>query len=270
MATFMAGSDGWSNVASGLLPAIIRGRGRPRKPADVITSFGAPEVPCQTVADLPRLFRDGHGVLSQMGSFLQRRLWSALRDCKGHERRLEDNPAKFLLQRMPVLSISGQSALTDRSGPQQTLARDERRVGCCGLLFSGHLSGWLLNKCQRFATTASGWKLLGVLKRRRYDETPTKIAVRETAETTDFGKPRAKAEVAKVFQTEFSLGLLMANTSQKRCCLLRLTLPTMMSCVDAATAENIKQVQCEAENLVAGLAEVTSKADFVFNLPCTD
>lgn len=249
--------SGWDAVARNLLvgnsePPTARRRGRPAKVRPAVPSDSSPGpshshlgsnsdgVGAHLANIAGTLLAQCHSTMSSVGSFLQRRLWSGLKEgSQGAGRPDKDNPAKCLLQKLPVISVAAHGFIGDRSGSKQTLSRDEKRVGCCALLFSGHLVGLFLQQCASF--TSKGWQVLAVYKLRRYDETPTKIKVKET-EKPEIGDQTAKTEVAKVFQTELSIGILMWHATTKRCTLMRVGLPTMMSVVDSATAENVKKV----------------------------
>ena len=244
------GQSGWDAVAGDLLlgePKPKARRGRPpkeRHPAGPGpgSAVGPPtddrvRAPLANIAEA--LLTHCHSTMSSIGSFLQRRLWSGLKEGSQAEGRpANDNPATFLLQKMPVISVAGHAFSGNISGSKQTLSRDERRVGCCSLHFAGHLAGLFLQQCANF--TAQGWQVLAVYKRRRYDETPTKIAIKES-QTPETGDQHAKTEVAKIFQTELCIGVLMCHATKQRCSLMKVSLPTMMSCVDTASAANIKR-----------------------------
>ncbi|CAE7686360.1 unnamed protein product [Symbiodinium sp. CCMP2592] len=176
---------------------------------------------------------------------------------------------------MPLLNISTQPKVLPRAGNKETLSLDEKRVATCSLQFAGQMVGFMMARCLEVTSLPNcNWKLVALLKRRRYDETPTRISLREKrsvrASEKEFGKQKVTTECAKVFQTELGLGLVLANKSSGQSLLMRFTMPTIMSCVDSASAENVKRAQLEAEALIASLDEIQSKVGHVFSLPCTD
>ena len=220
-----------------------------------------------------RLIEHGNALLCKIGSFFQRRLWDALRQNFSRGRaghREEDNPAVFLLKGVPLLNVATQQRVLPLSGSQKTLSADEKRVASAALLISGHLSGFML-RTSADAARHNGWRVLALLKKRRYDETPTRISLRESSSSSStrvVGKPSAVSETAKVFQTEVCAALLLAHAPSRRSFLMRVSLPTLTSVVDTASAENIKALQQEAENLIAGMSDL--QPELTISCPVTD
>ena len=281
--------EGWASVAEpaqSAAPPAKRARGRPRKSAQqsvaatTCSGFSASDVQGYAPGSVvDRLLAAGGNLLGSLGSLLQRRLWNGL--CKHvsapaiPDKKPTDNPAAFLVESMPLLNISTQQQVMPKAGSKDTLSLDEKRVASCSLLVAGHLVGFMMARCVEVTSLPScPWNLLALVKRRRYDETPTRIALREKRNVREsqkeFGKQHVTTDVAKVFQTELSLGLVLANKSSGQSLLMRFSLPTIMSCVNSASAENVKRTQLETEALVACLPEIQRKVGNVYSLPCTD
>ena len=258
-------------------------RGRPRKVTlPQVPAASAPEAdeglqlqpmgPRGLESVLQGLVAGAHAVLGAIGSLFQKRLWDVV--CRPTSANAASSSIADCLfkEAAPILRIASQEKLQDE-GSRQTLARDEKRLACCGLHFSGQLTGLLLRKCSRLG---SDWKTAAVIKRRKYDETPTKIGLKETIEERQHLKTLQKTtaaatvEVAKIFQSELSVGILLWNAKLQARSLVKVTLPMILHCVDSATAENIKRIQCEVESFVASLDTLELEADHVFSVPCTD
>ena len=303
----MADDDiGWGAVASGLVQEELRpnqgplapkrARGRPKK-VTVVPAVAAP-APCEDVTQAAVLesSRSGNSVVQNLatrfrdaftsvGSFFQVRLWETLskysakaapelpsaNDSCSIASQNQANPASSLVDSVPILNLSTQQRIFDQ-GSRQSVSRDEKRVAACALQFSGLLTGAMLARCASFASQPnSAWKCLAIIKRRRYDETPTRITVREEPfRFEQLGKSQATAEVAKVFQTQFCCGMLLYNAATADSCLVKMALPSIMACVDSASAENIVRVQSEAESIVPSLQSLAQNTDVVFNIPVTD
>ena len=239
-------------------------RGRPRKVTlPQVPAASAPEAdeglqlqpmgPRGLESVLQGLVAGAHAVLGAIGSLFQKRLWDVV--CRPTSANAASSSIADCLfkEAAPILRIASQEKLQDEVS-RQTLARDEKRLACCGLHFSGQLTGLLLRKCSRLG---SDWKTAAVIKRRKYDETPTKIGLKETIEERQHLKTLQKTtaaatvEVAKIFQSELSVGILLWNAKLQARSLVKVTLPMILHCVDSATAENIKRIQCEVESFVA-------------------
>ena len=141
-----ATDDGWGIVAQPLeaaaVPAARRGRGRPRKstqPVEVPVAAGSDVRGYGTGSVVQRFIELGGGLLESIGSLFQRRLWRAL--CRNVaapaiiDKKPQDNPAAFLVERTPLLNISTQQQLMPKAGSRDTLSLDEKRVASCCLPF---------------------------------------------------------------------------------------------------------------------------------------
>ena len=285
--------------------------GRPRKIPDHVVPHAAghdvsvaPAVPsdvkpevCATGKDSGRVvqavWKAGQRILCRIGSLFQSRLWEVLNSefrtragepaqanarpaAEAPDSDSDDNPAKVLLTGTSILKVSVQQRVSGGKylKSQQVLGRNEKRVACCVLNFAGLFTGFMMAKCcEKSSAPDSAWQIAALIKRRRYDETPTKLALKETdgnQSWQELGKKHATAQVAKVFQTELACGVVMYNSRTHEACLMKTTLPTMMACVDAATAENIRRVQLESESIVGSMDRFAEQAGRVFNIPVTD
>ena len=161
-----------------------------------------------------------------------------------------------------VTSLKAESARlqVDRG----TLAKDIKHCATSVLAMSKHAWGGFLKAIQDRISTS--WKPLGLFKRRRYDETPTKI---KTARPGVNGKD---ASTAKVFQTEFTAAVLFRHVSENKAVLVQTTCPPIITCCEDSSEPCVRGCQRYAESCLPDLHELVHPGPGVhsFSLPCSD
>ena len=114
--------------------------------------------------------------------------------------------------------------------------------------FNGYLLGSVLTNLR---ATASYEPLLLCLGR-KYDETPTKIAV---SFQMDGSSEKEQNATAKVIQTRFEVSFLLKHTSSGEYCFMHCFMPAALAAVDRSTAETTKAVQKDVLASIANLEE---------------
>lgn len=167
----------------------------------------------------------------------------------------------LLTQRLPVSSLA--NAASNLGVAPSTLKRNVQHAASslinCASLELAALTDWL----HRLEQDES-YRLLLVLKKRQYDETPSKIAV-------DIADSASKTTgMAKVMQTRFSLTFLLQHRQTGTYMRLRTNVPTWLQAVDRTTAECIKATQDAIESVVPDLHRLACLHETSVSLVNTD
>ena len=185
-----------------------------------------------------------------VGSELQQRLSKAARFLKDAK-----NAASQTFQSMFRRLFRKRRNVCNFSAEAEKMQCDRREVsshlqqGACFLVqFNGYLLGSMLTNLR---ATASYEPLLLCL-RRKYDETPTKIAV---SFQMDGSSEKEQNATAKVIQTRFEVSMLLKHTSSGEYCFMDCYMPAALAAVDRTTAETTKAVQKDVLGSIANLEE---------------
>ena len=183
----------------------------------------------------------------------------ALKGNAGDENISEHMIDKLLTRKNPITSRSAEAA--HNSEARSSLRRFTKYAASCLVnAASVQLAGLtnLFYECQ----TQGTHRLVLVIKRRRYDETPTKIAVQVAG---------AKANAtAKVMQTAMNMTFLLQHKQSGTYMSISTAVPTWLQCVDRTTAEATKATQDAIEATVPELDRLSYLFESSVSLVNTD
>ncbi|CAE7373069.1 unnamed protein product [Symbiodinium sp. CCMP2592] len=193
-----------------------------------------------------------------LGSELQKRLMlCVMASRKPTAPEVDPDAASFvkrhLMQLQPGLSFTAEASAVDneRRNLKSMLLRTGAAVYWGASMMFGNLASSIL---------ASGAKVVMLVKKRRYDETPLRVRQKSSEEGT--------AVPTKLLQTELSFGVLLQKNEQYM--FARTTLPTTLSSFDACTGETLKACQLNLESSVPELRRLAREAAFKVQLVMTD
>ena len=254
-----------------------------------------PAIAVRTNAEAPAQLQDGqrrqpvqadasnalapHGALVQaldahvQGTALGQALWMACRQAAAAiaatatAKRSECHDSSLIFRPLlqPRRCISSLEAESQRLGcGRVTLSRDLKHCAASLLSLSQHAWGGFL-RAVKSLTAQTSWSALAVFKRRRYDETPTKIQTqREDIKGQD-------ASTAKIFQTEYTAAVLLVEPVLKKTMLVQTTCPTAVTCCEDSTERCVRGCQRYVESLLPDMHDIFEPARVhSFTLPCSD
>jgi hypothetical protein len=213
----------------------------------------------------------GHGIvktLRPIGTCLQQKLGlAATTTSNKREASFADNDDRDLCTQLlfhanrPVASLKADSASTNTS--QTTLKR--RALECASALVNSAGYLWGITLC-RIADLISQGLYKGVLliKKRRYDETPSRVRVHDKDSQTMDGT------TAKVMQSEFYLGILLQHVTSGKYAFIKGHVPTWLQVMQRTTAEVIKATQEDIEAVVPELDRLAPMFDMSLHMVNTD
>ena len=164
------------------------------------------------------------------------------------------------------INVTSRRALADTLGEAETTLRRRTWQAAAAVIngtgiFTVALTNWL-RSCQE----SGSHRLVLMIKKRRYDETPSKI----TIPTNEGDTAPKESATAKIMQSEFSLRFLWQDThsgSYHSCCM---QIPTWLQVMDRTTAEVTKATQLEIERTVADLERLSHMYELSVSLVNTD
>lgn len=172
---------------------------------------------------------------------------------------------KLLTTKIPVAS---RQAMADTLGEATSTLRRRTAQAAAAVIngtgvFTAALTNWL-RSCQESETH----RLVLLLKKRRYDETPSKIAIEtQGAQGETASKESA---TAKIMQSEFSLRFLWQDLRSGSYHSYCMQIPTWLQVMDRTTAEVTKATQLEIESAVADLERLSHMYEMNVSLINTD
>ena len=179
----------------------------------------------------------------------------------------EKNPADVLFQHRPVTSLSAQAAA--ENSDRQQVSTDLRRIACSVVELSGTMWSSFLDIIESKLQTRE-YVALVCGKRRRYDETPMKVRVRQVPQDQAITQPDEAGLAAKVYQTEYHVFMLIRREIDGALLEIAGRVPTWLQVVDANFKENVLATQLQVEDTIPTLENFSKQFQLACTLPCTD
>ena len=199
--------------------------------------------------------------LQQRLAELAQRSISSTDACKAEEKNLLEHLYRKN-RHVSSLSSESQNLNSDRNHLRLVL----QHAAAFLVLFSGYLVGVVLARIKMMANTHEA---LLLVVRRKYDETPSKIAVSfqdgENGSVQD-----ASGGKAKVLQTKLDVAMVLKETASGKFLQLCFTCPTWLQCLDRTTAETTAAAQEAILSSLASLKESSQMFKLVVHHVVTD
>ena len=172
------------------------------------------------------------------------------------------NPAAMILQPARLLS-------SQKTGKQMSDFDNRSVRKTAAAIIEGGAFMWTQMLDHIHGLLSSGWKGLLIGTRRRYDETPLTLRVKD--DTGAEGGNTTTKRCAKIMQSELHFYALLEHVEKK--CSVQITgkTPTWLQCLQTTKAEQVSESQKEMMNFMfPNLPEVAKHFQFRHNLVCTD
>ena len=230
--------------------------------------------PCQEESDgftLPSF-----GLLT-LGTDLQQQLGQAAWKLRGAKTatvaRFKKMFSELLLHYRPTGSLTAQAAMMQQD--RRALHTVMQQAACYLIVFSAFLIGALLATLSKLCAAANpkSHKVVMLLVRRAYDETPSDISVAwmTHSELGAFNKKRSKQEgTAKILQTRCDVLILMHHVSSSTYYSMRIPMPCWLMALEKTTAQTTAKAQRSIMDLIPGLHSFGQEAKYNLQLVATD
>ena len=175
---------------------------------------------------------------------------------------------RLFRKQRPVSSFTAEAQSMECDRKQ--LAAGLQQGACLLVQLNGYLMGSTFCRIAALIE-AEVYKPLLLCLRRKYDETPSKISVNYTRESSGVKQRQKESNAtAKVLQTRCEVSLLLRNVVAGRYVFLEWFVPTRLQAVDRTTAETTRKTQEDLLSSIACLPEVCRLFPTVVHQVCTD
>lgn len=163
------------------------------------------------------------------------------------------------------------SVQAEVAGESETTFRRNSWRAASGLILSASICIHFLQNWIQNLVFSGSHRLILLTKKRRYDETPSKIRIPDDGDV--IGKTQGQASAssaAKVMQSEMRLSLLMQDKKTLEFLNLRFSVPTWLQLMDRTTAEVTAATQRDIEATMPQLTAFAAQFKFRASLVNTD
>lgn len=196
--------------------------------------------PCRMLATTSPVWQ----VWTRIGSHLQKMIALSAKETILNQRLAEDfqEPViRYMLnERAHVIS---DSALASVVHVDKSEVKDRLLEGGAAIVEGGTMLWGAFNHCLSVKLASGEWTGLMLIKKMKYDETPSQVTVSSTV--GNLPPTREASKTAKVFQLEYSISFLIREEETGKVLNFMGQVPTALRCVDRTTAETTKRAILE-------------------------